>query len=99
MLVCFVEENEPLFDPPRYVRIQTPFVRREERRKGNLRRLLRAAFEWAEDWDIHEVRLFTGADNLIANALADDLGFEAIEVVRRYSLRPEPEMNPEDWLE
>lgn len=99
MLVCFVEENEPLFDPPRYVRIQTPFVRREERRKGNLRRLLRAAFEWAADWDIHEVRLFTGADNLIANALADDLGFEAIEVVRRYSLRPEPEMNPEDLVE
>ena len=96
MIACFVEENEALFDPPRYVRIQTPFVRREVRRRGYLRRLLHATFEWASDWDIDEVRLFLGADNLIANAVADDLGFEPIEVVRRYSLRPEPTTNWED---
>ncbi|WP_419949047.1 GNAT family N-acetyltransferase [Candidatus Palauibacter sp.] len=96
MIVCFVEENEPLFDPPRYVRIQTPFVRREVRRRGYLRRLLQATFEWALEWDITEVRLFTGADNLVANAVADELGFEAIEVVRRYPLRPEATTNWED---
>lgn len=96
MIVCFVEENEPLFDPPRYVRIQTPFVRREVRRRGHLRRLLRATFEWALEWEIEEVRLFTGADNLVANAVADELGFEAIEVVRRYPLRPEPATHWED---
>ncbi|WP_420634430.1 GNAT family N-acetyltransferase [Candidatus Palauibacter sp.] len=96
MIVCLVEENEPLFEPRRYVRIQTPFVRREVRRRGYLRRLLQATFEWAVDWDIDEVRLFLGSDNLIANAVADDLGFEPIEVVRRYPLRPEPKTNWED---
>lgn len=96
MIVCFVEENEPPFEPRRYVRIQTPFVRREVRRRGYLRRLLTATFEWALEWDIDEVRLFTGADNLVANAVADELGFEAVEVVRRYPLRPEPTINWED---
>ncbi len=96
MIVCFVEENEQYLEPGRYVRIQTPFVRREARRRGYLMRLLQATFEWADEWEIDEVRLFTGADNLMANAVADDLGFEAVEVVRRRPLRPEPKIHWED---
>ncbi|MCG8467488.1 MAG: GNAT family N-acetyltransferase [Gemmatimonadetes bacterium] len=96
MIVCFVEENEPYFDPPRYVRIQTPFVRREARRRGYLNRLLQKTFEWAAEWEAAEVRLYTGADNLVANAVADELGFEAIEVVRRRPLENEPMMHWED---
>ncbi|MDX1578719.1 MAG: GNAT family N-acetyltransferase [Gemmatimonadota bacterium] len=90
MIVCFVEENEPYFQPLRYVRIQTPYVRPEARRRGYLMRLLEAAYEWAGDWEFDEVRLYTGADNLIANAVADELGFEAVEVVRRRPLRRKP---------
>jgi hypothetical protein len=30
-----------------------------------------------------EVRLFIGADNVLANAIAEELGFDAVEVVRR----------------
>jgi len=96
MIACFVEENEPYFDPSRYVRIQTPFVRREARRRGYLNRLLQRTFEWAAEWEIDEVRLYTGADNLVANAVADDLGFEAIEVVRRRPIGDEPKVNWED---
>lgn len=99
MVVCFLEENEPAFYPVRYVRIQTPFVRRDARRRGNLKRLLQATFEWARQWEIDEVRLYTGADNLIANAVADELGFEAVEVVRRRPLdHVEPELHLEDLL-
>lgn len=99
MVVCFLEENEPAFYPIRYVRIQTPFVRRDARRRGNLKRLLRATFEWARQWEIDEVRLYTGADNLIANAVADELGFEAVEVVRRRPLdHVEPDLNLDDLL-
>lgn len=99
MISCVIEENEPYFDPPRYARLQTPFVRPDARRQGNLKRLLGAAFEWAREWEMDEVRLFTGADNIVANAVADDLGFEAIEVVRRRPLdRVEPEMHWEDML-
>lgn len=96
MIVCFVEENEPYFEPTRYVRIQSPFVRREARRRGYLTRLLEATFAWATEWEIDEVRLFTGADNLVANAVADELGFEAVEVVRRRPLDAEPRVNWED---
>lgn len=99
MVVCFLEENEPAFYPVRYVRIQTPFVRRDARRRGNLKRLLQATFEWARQWEADEVRLYTGADNLIANAVADELGFEAIEVVRRRPLdHVEPDLHLEDLL-
>lgn len=98
MAACSVEENEPFFYPMRYVRIQTPFVRRDARRQGYLKRLLEAVFDWTREWEIDEVRLYTGADNLIANAVADDLGFEAIEVVRRRPLKLEGDMNWEDLL-
>lgn len=100
MITCFIEQNEPYFLPDRYARIQTPFVRPDARRRGNLKRLLEAAFRWARDRGMREVRLFTGADNLMANAVADELGFEAIEVVRRRPLDPgdEPEVNWEGQL-
>jgi len=99
MISCFLEENERYFNPPIYVRLQTPFVRPDARRQGNLKRLLEAAFEWAREWESDEVRLFTGADNVVANAVADELGFEAFEVVRRRPLdRVEPEMHWEDTL-
>jgi len=99
MITCFLEENEEYFNPPLYVRIQTPFVRPEARRQGNLKRLLHATFEWARHWEAEEVRLYTGADNVVANAVADELGFEAVEVVRRRPLdRVEPDINWEDLL-
>lgn len=86
MLVCFVERNEPYFQPPRYARLQTPYVRRDARRRGNLQRLLEAAFVWAREQEMTEIRLHMGADNLLANAIAEELGFEAVEIVRRRSL-------------
>jgi GNAT superfamily N-acetyltransferase len=99
MISVHLEENEPYFNPPRYVRIQAPFVRPDARRQGNLKRLLEAAFEWGRGWELDEVRLFMGADNVVANAVAEELGFEAVEVVRRKPLdRVEPDMNWEDVL-
>jgi GNAT superfamily N-acetyltransferase len=73
-------------------------VRRDARRRGFLHRLLEAVFEWTREWEIDEVRLYTGADNLIANAVADELGFEAVEVVRRKPLKLEGDVNWEDLL-
>jgi len=88
MITCFAEENLPYFMPPRYARIQTPYVRPDARRKGNLKRLLRAALTWAREEELTELRLFTSAGNVVANAIAEELGFEAVEVVRR---------KPVDW--
>lgn len=86
MIACFVEKNEPYFLPPRYARLQTPFVRRDARHRGNLKRLLQAAFIWAREQEMMEIRLWVGADNLVANAIAEELGFEAVEIIRRRTL-------------
>lgn len=88
MLTCFVEKNEPYFMPPHYARLQVPYVRRDVRRRGNLKRLLQAAFRWAREQEMTEMRLYTGADNALANAVAEEMGFEAMEIVRR---------RPIDW--
>ncbi len=93
MITCRMEENQPYFLPPRFARIQAPFVRPDARRKGNLKRLLTAAYRWAREREFTEVRLFIGADNVLANVIAEELGFDAVEVVRRkavdWSLPPE----------
>ncbi len=83
MIVCMLERNAPYFLPSRYARIQTPFIRPDARRRGNLKRLLRAATRWAREKGMTEMRLFLASDNVVANALAEELGFDAIAVVRR----------------
>lgn len=98
LVTCFAEDNLPYFLPPRYARIQTPYVRPDARRKGNLKKLLAAAFRWARQSELTEVRLFTPASDVMANAIAEELGFEAVEVVRRKRVdwRSPPEQQVED---
>lgn len=83
MISCFIEKNTPYFMPPSYGRIQTPFVRPEARNRGYLKRLLGAAYRWARELELTEVRLFTSALDPSTNQLSEEFGFEAFEVVRR----------------
>ncbi len=83
MLSCCVEKNVPYFNPPVYGRLQTPYVRPEARGRGHLGRLLDAAYRWARALELTEVRLFTSALEEEPNLLAEELGFEAIGIVRR----------------
>lgn len=86
MVTCFIEDNYPYFHPPKFGRLQSPFVRPEARRRGHLRNLLVAAYGWARRLELTEVRLYTSADALVANALAEEFGFTAFEVVRRKTI-------------
>lgn len=88
MITCFAQDNEPYFLPPSYARIQTPYVRPDARRRGNLKKLVAAAFRWARESELTEVRLLTPATDVVSNAIADELGFDAVEVIRR---------KPVDW--
>jgi GNAT superfamily N-acetyltransferase len=83
MLTCFVQSNHDYFDPPRYGRLQTPFVRPEVRGRGYISRLLAAAYLWAREHGVTEVRLVTSAFEAEANERSEELGFEAFEIVRR----------------
>lgn len=98
MVSCFAEQNLPYFMPPRYARIQTPYVRPDARRKGNLKRLLTAALRWAREEEFTELRLYTSASNVVSNAIAEELGFDAVEIVRRKPVdwRSPPERQIED---
>lgn len=83
MLSCCVEQNLSYFNPPRFGRVQTPYVRPEARGRGHLRKLLDAAYRWARELELTEVRLYTNAFEEGPNQLAEELGFEAIAVIRR----------------
>lgn len=83
MLTCFEEENAAYFHPPKYARIQTPFVRPEARGRGLLKRMLDEAYRWARERELTETRLFVSAMAEAANQLAEEHGFEAIAVIRR----------------
>lgn len=83
MITCFIERNTRYFMPPRYGRIQTPFVRPEARNRGYLKQLLAAAYRWARELELTEVRLFTSALDPSTNRLSEEFGFEAFEIVRR----------------
>ena len=86
MLSCFEEQNAPYFHPPKYARIQTPFVRPEARGRGNLRRLLDEAYRWARERELTEARLYVSAMAEAANRRAEEHGFEAIAVIRRRAI-------------
>ena len=83
MLSCCVEANVPYFNPPRFGRLQTPYVRPEARGRGHLRRLLDAAYRWAREMELTEVRTFTSALDEDPNRLAEEFGFEAFAIIRR----------------
>jgi len=86
MISCFEEENAPYFHPPKYARIQTPFVRPEARGRGHLKRLLDEAYRWARERELTEARFFVSALADSANLLAEEHGFEAIAVIRRRAI-------------
>jgi len=86
MLSCFEEENASYFHPPRYARIQTPYVRPEARGRGHLKRLLDEAYRWAREREMLEVRLYVSAMADTANRIAAEHGFEAIAVIRRRAI-------------
>lgn len=86
LLTCFEEDNASYFHPPKYARIQTPFVRPEARGRGHMRRLLDEAYRWARERELTEVRLYVSALAEEANRIAEDQGFEAIAVIRRRSI-------------
>lgn len=86
LLTCFEEANTSYFHPPKYGRVQTPFVRPEARGRGHMRRLLDEAYRWARERELTEVRLYVSALAEEANRIAESHGFEAIAVIRRRAI-------------
>lgn len=87
ILRCIHSSGSPLLDPPQYAYVSSVYVVPKARERGVLRALLAAADEWCVDRGLEEMRLHNAADNPLANAAWDALGFEVVEHLRVRSLR------------
>ena len=87
VLRCIHSAGSPLLDPPHYAYISSVYVVPRAREQGVLRSLLAAADDWCADRGLDEMRLHNAADNPLANAAWEALGFEVAEHLRVRSLK------------
>jgi len=88
VLRCIHSAGSPLLDPPQYAYVSSVYVVPRAREQGVLRALLAAADDWCADRGLDEMRLHNAADNPLANAAWEALGFEVVEHLRVRSLKP-----------
>jgi ribosomal protein S18 acetylase RimI-like enzyme len=82
VLRCIYASGSPLLDPSHYGYVSSVYVLPKARQQGVLRALLAAAERWCEEHGLDEMRLHNAADNPLANAAWDALGFEVVEHLR-----------------
>lgn len=88
VLRCLEGVGAPLLLPERYGYVSSVYVRPAARRGGVLRALFAAAEGWSAARGLRELRLHNAAENDVANAVWERLGFRAVEVLR---IRPVPD--------
>lgn len=81
-LRCVRSIGSPLLEPPEYAYISSVYVRPEARRGGVLRALMTEAERWCAARGLREMRLHNAADNDVASATWQALGFEVVELLR-----------------
>ena len=87
ILRCIHSAGSPLLEPAQYAYVSSVYVTPLARERGVLRALLAAADAWCADRGLDEMRLHNAADNPLANAAWEALGFEVVEHLRVRSLR------------
>lgn len=87
VLRCIHSSGSPLLEPAQYAYVSSVYVVPKARERGVLRALLAAADEWCFQRGLDEMRLHNAADNPLANAAWEALGFEVAEHLRVRSLK------------
>ena len=82
VLRCIQSSGSPLLDPAQYAYVSSVYVVPRAREQGVLRALLKAADRWCDERGLDEMRLHNAADNPLANAAWEALGFEVVEHLR-----------------
>lgn len=90
VLRCVVVRSSSFALPGRYALVTTAFVQPAYRRRGVLRRLLRAADAWARGSGIAEMRLHCAVRNQVGSLAWAALGFAPIETLYQRLVPPEP---------
>ena len=86
ILRCIHSTGSPLLEPAQYGYVSSVYVAPKARERGVLRTLMAAADGWCRDRGLDEMRLHNAADNPLANAAWESLGFEVVEHLRVRSL-------------
>ncbi|MFL5578019.1 MAG: GNAT family N-acetyltransferase [Gemmatimonadaceae bacterium] len=86
ILRCVDAAGSPLLHPAHYAYVASVYVVPAERRAGVLRALMAEAEAWSRDRGLREMRLHNAADNPLAGAAWQALGFDVVEVLRVRSL-------------
>ena len=87
ILRCIHSTGSPLLEPAQYGYVSSVYVVPKARERGVLRSLMGAADGWCRDRGLEEMRLHNAADNPLANAAWESLGFEVVEHLRVRSLK------------
>lgn len=82
ILRCVESGGSPLLYPSRYCYVSSVYVRPEARRSGVLAALLQAADRWCASRGLTEMRLHNAAENAVANAAWEAMGFRIVEHLR-----------------
>jgi aminoglycoside 6'-N-acetyltransferase I len=82
VLRCIQSSGSPLLEPAQYAYVSSVYVLPRWREQGVLRALLAAADRWCAERGLDEMRLHNAADNPLANAAWEALGFEVVEHLR-----------------
>ena len=82
ILRCIHSTGSPLLEPSQYAYVSSVYVVPKARERGVLRALLSAADTWCRDRGLDEMRLHNAADNPLANAAWEALGFGVVEHLR-----------------
>ena len=88
VLRCIHSSGSPLLEPAQYAYVSSVYVMPKAREQGVLRALMTAADRWCTDRGLDEMRLHNAADNPLANAAWEALGFEVVEHLRVRPLKP-----------
>lgn len=87
ILRCIHSTGSPLLEPAQYAYVSSVYVVPKARERGVLRALLTSADGWCAERGLEEMRLHNAADNPLANAAWEALGFDVVEHLRVRSLR------------
>lgn len=82
ILRCTIGRSSPLLEPAHFGYVASVYVRPAARRAGVLTTLLAEAESWCRARGVAELRLHNAADNPLANAAWDALGFAVVEHLR-----------------
>ena len=82
ILRCVESPGYPLLFPSHHGYISSVYVRPAARHSGVLRSLLAEATAWCKERHLTELRLHSTAENAVANAAWEALGFEVVEHLR-----------------